>query len=120
MDDAVGIADMKEGASLLLWVLFLFAVGLEVTGTSLLAASKAFTVLWPSVGLIVCYSIAYVIMGYVLAKVPLGIAYATWCGIAIVATSVIGYVFLKQSLSIGVYIGVGLILIGSVIVNISA
>jgi len=49
--------------------------------------------------------------------IPVGIVYATWAGVGIVAIAVIGVIKYKQIPNIPTIIGLGLIVVGVIIVN---
>ena len=51
-------------------------------------------------------------------RMNVGVAYAIWCGVGLIATNVIGYLLFRQKLTgVGVF-GIVLIIIGCVIVNV--
>lgn len=89
----------------------------EIIATSLLKTSEGFTKLVPSLFCIVCYVICYYSLSKALQGINLGIAYAIWCGVGIVATATISWVVFHQKLSpIGIF-GLILIVIGCIILN---
>lgn len=94
------------------------AIIAEIIGTSLLAASQQFTKLLPTVGMAVCYLIAFYFLSVSLRVIPVGIAYAIWSGIGVAAITVIGYFFFKQALDFPAVIGVTLIVIGVIVLNV--
>ena len=66
------------------------AIAAEVIGTTLLAKSAQFTRLWPSIGMLAAYGVSFYLLTLVLKTIPLGVAYAIWGGLGIVATTLIG------------------------------
>ena len=56
-------------------------------------------------------------MSHVMKILPLGITYATWSGVGIIALSLIGFFKYKQIPNIPTIIGLALIIIGVFIVN---
>lgn len=97
--------------------LLLVAIAAEVVGTSLLAASQQFTRLWPTLGTIVAYALAFYLLSFALRVMPVGIAYAIWSGLGIVLVSAVGFVVLRQSLDLPALVGIGFIITGVVIIN---
>lgn len=95
----------------------LVAIAAEVVGTSLLAASQQFTRLWPSLGTIAAYALAFYLLSIVLRVMPVGIAYAIWSGLGIVLVSLVGFVMLRQALDLPALIGIGFIIAGVIIIN---
>ena len=80
--------------------------------------SEQFSRLVPSLVCLVSYAGSFVMLSIVLRHMPVGIAYAIWCGLGIVLISIIGVVAFKQHLDIPAYIGLGLILAGVIVVNV--
>ncbi len=103
---------------------FLFAYSLlglaiisEVTGSTFLVKSEGFTKLWPSLAVVVLFSIAFYLLSQVIKVIPLGIAYAIWAGVGIVLTAMIGFFVFQQPLDAAAMIGIGLIVSGVVVIN---
>ena len=99
------------------WAALLGAIGLEVVGTTLLQRSEQFSRLWPTVGMAACYLAAFYLLSLALRQMPVGIAYAIWSGLGVVAISVIGAVLFKQRLDLPAVIGLALIVGGVVVIN---
>lgn len=90
----------------------------EVAATSLLKYTRHFTRPIPSIICIACYCVCYYTFSHVMDRMNVGVAYAIWCGVGLVATNVIGYLLFRQKLTgVGVF-GIVLIIIGCVIVNV--
>lgn len=97
--------------------MLIVAILLEVVATSTLEYSEGFTKLGPSVLCIALYAGSCLFLAKALLKIDLGIAYATWCSVGIIATSIIAAVVFGQKLTpIGV-VGLVLILSGCLLVN---
>ena len=88
------------------------AIIAEVIATSALKASEEFTQLVPSILVIAGYGIAFYCLSLVLRSIPLGIAYAIWCGVGIALISIVGVVLYKQPLDWPAIIGIALIVVG--------
>lgn len=90
----------------------------EVAATSLLKYTRHFTRPIPSIICIACYCVCYYTFSHVMDRMNVGVAYAIWCGVGLVATNVIGYLLFRQKLTgVGVF-GIVLIIIGCVVVNV--
>lgn len=100
------------------WTYLSIAIVAEIIATSALKSAEGFTRLWPSLVTIVGYAIAFFCLSLSLRHIPLGIAYAIWSGVGIVAISIIGFVLFKQSLDLAGFIGIGLIVAGVVVLNV--
>ena len=99
------------------YLLLGMAIVLEVTGTSLLEYSEGFTKILPTICSICLYICSLLCLSRALLKIDLGIAYATWCSVGIICTSIIAYVVFHQKLSTAGIVGITLIICGCVIVN---
>ncbi|OTG66370.1 SMR family transporter [Acinetobacter silvestris] len=99
------------------YVMLGLAIISEVTGSTFLVKSEGFTKLWPSLAVIVLFSIAFYLLSQVIKVIPLGIAYAIWAGVGIILTAIIGFFVFKQSLDAAAIIGIGLIVAGVVVIN---
>lgn len=101
------------------YVLLSVAIAAELIATSLLKETDGFTRLLPTLACCVTYFVCYLCMAKALRHVNLGVAYATWCGAGIVVTTLVSVLYYKEKLSLPGLIGLGLILIGCVLVNLS-
>jgi small multidrug resistance pump len=89
----------------------------ELIGTTFIKYSEGFTKLLPSVVCIAAYGISFYCFSKALLNINLSIAYATWCGVGIVATTVISVLIFKQAISGWGVFGIALIIVGTVLVN---
>lgn len=101
------------------WVLLGIAILFEVIGTSLLKASDGFTRWGLGMASIGCYWICFGFLAVAIKAIPVGVAYAIWSGVGIVAIAVIGLILFKQNLSIVQIACIGLIAIGAIGLNLT-
>ena len=102
------------------WLLLLLAISAEVVGTSCLKLSEGFSRPGPTIVVLTAYGISMTLMSRVVQVLPIGLTYALWSGIGIVAIVLIGMVAYDQMPSPAQLVGMGLITAGVVIVNLSA
>lgn len=95
----------------------IFAIVLEVIGTSFLQRSEQFTRLYPTLAMLICYTGSFFFLALVLRSMPLGIAYAIWSGLGMVLVALVGYFMFQQKLDLPAVIGLGLIITGVLVVN---
>ena len=100
------------------YILLIVAIILEITATGSLKATEGFTRWIPSLISVVAISICMFLMSHVMKILPVGITYATWSGIGIVALTLIGIIKYKQVPNLATIFGLALIIIGVVIVNV--
>ena len=101
------------------WSLLLLAIAAEVIGTSCLKLSDGFSRLWPSVVVLLAYSTSMLLLSRVVQTIPLGITYALWSGIGIVAIVLVGVFVYRQIPTPTQLTGMALITAGVVMVNIT-
>ena len=100
------------------WLYLSVAIVAEVIATSGLKASDGFTRLWPSVLVVVGYSIAFYCLSLALRAIPVGIAYAIWAGLGVVLITVAAWLLFGQRLDAAALIGMSLIVAGVVVMNV--
>lgn len=103
--------------STLTWAALLGAIALEVAGTTMLQMSQQFTRPWPTVGLAICYGLAFYLLSVALRQIPVGLAYAIWSGLGVVLIATIGVVLFKQKLDLPAIAGLVLIVTGVMVIN---
>jgi small multidrug resistance pump len=99
------------------YILLILAIGFEVLSTSFLKDTNGFTNLYPSLLVIIALCICLYLMSHSMKFIPVGIVYATWAGLGIVAIAIIGVIKYKQIPNTATIIGLGLIVAGVTIVN---
>ena len=99
------------------YILLIFAIAFEVLSTSFLKDTNGFTNLYPSLIVIIALCVCLYLMSHSMKFIPVGIVYATWAGLGIVAIAVIGVIKYQQIPNTPTIIGLGLIVIGVAIVN---
>lgn len=100
------------------WLYLSIAIFAEIIATSALKSAAGFTRLWPSLITAGGYAIAFFFLSLSLRTIPVGIAYAVWSGVGIVAIALIGLWFFHQQLDFAAYAGIGLIIAGVIVLNV--
>jgi len=93
------------------------AIACEVVATSSLKATEGFSRPLPTLLTLGGYAIAFWALSVAIRTIPVGIAYAIWCGVGIIAITAIAWIFLKQRLDLPALAGMGLILAGVLVIN---
>ena len=99
------------------WVLLSIAIAAEILGTLSLKASDGLSKLWPSLGVLIGYALAFTLMAISLKKLDVGITYAIWSGVGIIGAAIGGVIFFDQHLSRITIIGMAIIIVGVVVMN---
>lgn len=89
----------------------------EVIGTTALRAADGFTKLGPSLLAVAAYGVAFYALSFVFRTVPMGVAYAIWCGAGIALISLIGVFMYRQMLDAPAILGIALIVAGVAVIN---
>ena len=107
----------KLGGDGIGYALLAVSIVAEVFGTTMLKMSEGFTVLVPSLLVVVAYVISFGLFVFVLKHVPLGLAYGIWGGLGTVATTVIGCVIWSEPFFLYTGLGIALVVSGIVLMN---
>jgi multidrug transporter EmrE-like cation transporter len=108
----------RRGRDILLlmnaWVYLGLAIVLEITGTFLLKLSHGFERWhWGALS-IACYTACFWVLAPAMKVLPVGVAYAIWAGVGIVAAAAIGVFAFDEKLGAVQYVCIALVLIGAV------
>ncbi len=99
------------------YVWLAFSIIAEVIATSTLKATEEFTRPLPSIAVVVAYVAAFYSLTMVLRSIPVGVAYAIWCGLGIVLVNLLAIWLYKQVPDLPAIIGMALIILGCVVIN---
>lgn len=94
------------------------AVGAETIATAFLKKTEGFTVLGWSILCAAFYVLCYYSFAKCIQKMNLGIAYAIWCGVGILASTTVSVLIYRQKISTWGIFGILLILAGCVIIDV--
>ncbi|MEU7177720.1 DMT family transporter [Streptomyces celluloflavus] len=89
----------------------------EILATTAMKYSEGFSKLWPSLGTVAGYLIAFALLSQTLKSMSVGTAYAIWSGAGTAVIAVIGMVFLGETASALKILGVLLVIAGVVTLN---
>ncbi|WP_037677460.1 multidrug efflux SMR transporter [Streptomyces griseus] len=93
------------------------AIAAEVAGTTAMKYSEGFSKLWPSLGTVAGYLMAFALLAQTLKSMQVGTAYAIWAGAGTAAVAAIGIVFLGESAGPAKLAGIVLVILGVVLLN---
>lgn len=99
------------------YIYLFLAIAAEIFATTFLKKSAGFTLIKPTILYIVGYIIAFYFLSITLKYLPVGISYAIWSGVGIVAITLIGMFLFKQIPDTAAIIGMVLIVVGVIIIN---
>ncbi len=99
------------------WIYLAIAIISEVIATSVLKATSGFSRFWPSTIVIIGYISAFYFLSLTLRSIPVGIAYAIWCGVGLILISLASWFFYGQKLDNPALLGMFLIVAGILVIN---
>ena len=99
------------------YIFLMIAIILEITATGSLKATEGFTKWIPSLISVIAISGCMFLMSHAMKILPVGITYATWSGVGIVAITLVGVIKYKQIPNLATTVGLVFIIIGVIIVN---
>lgn len=92
------------------------AIAFDMVASSVITATKGFTILKPTLICIFGYAFSYYFFGLCLKRIDIGVGYATWCAVGIIVTAVVGNFVYKQRLTKGV-IALFIIIVSTITLN---
>ena len=93
------------------------AVFLGVTSNSFAKSAEGFTLLVPSIITAITIVLCMYALSLVMKNIPMGITYASFAGLTIIATVVVGVIRFNQVPNFYSLIGLAVIVIGVLMVN---
>ena len=102
------------------WLQLLLAIVFETVATSALKASDGLTRWQPSLLCLVGYTSSFYLLALALRTIAVGVAYAIWSGAGVVLISIAGVWLFEQRLDRPAMLGIGLIVVGVAVLNLSS
>ena len=93
------------------------AVFLGVTSNSFAKSAEGFTLLVPSIITAITIVLCMYALSLVMKNIPMGITYASFAGLTIIATVVVGIIRFNQVPNLYSLIGLAFIIVGVLMVN---
>ena len=93
------------------------AVLLGVTSNSFAKSAEGFTILFPSIITAITIVLCMYTLSLVMKNIPMGITYASFAGLTIIATVVVGIIRFDQIPNLYSLIGLAFIIVGVLMVN---
>ena len=104
-------------SNLAAYTILIIAVFLGTASNGFAKSAQGFTVLLPSIATAITIVGCMFALSLVMKVVPVGITYASFAGLCIIATSIVGVIKFNQIPDLYTFIGLGLIIAGVLIVN---
>ena len=99
------------------YLFLVLAVFLGVTSNSFAKSAEGFTLLFPSIITAITIVLCMYALSIVMKTIPLGITYASFAGLTIIATVAVGVIRFNQIPNLYSVVGLLLIITGVLVVN---
>ena len=99
------------------YIILIIAVALGTAANGFAKSAQGFTVLIPSIITAITIVLCMFTLSLVMKVIPVGITYASFAGLCIVATVMVGIVKFNQIPNLHTIMGLALIIAGVLIVN---
>ena len=99
------------------YVILIVAVALGTAANGFAKSAQGFTVLIPSIVTAITIVLCMFTLSLVMKVIPVGITYASFAGLCIIATVLVGVFKFNQTPNLYTNIGLALIIIGVLMVN---
>ena len=104
-------------ANISAYLVLIVAVVLGTAANGFAKSAQGFTLLIPSIITAVSIVGCMYALSLVMKSIPVGVTYASFAGLCIIATSLVGLIKFNQVPNVYVIIGLGLIVAGVLMVN---
>ena len=99
------------------YVILIVAVALGTASNGFAKSAQGFTLLMPSIMTAITIVLCMFTLSIVMKVIPVGITYASFAGLCIIATVLVGVFKFDQTPNLYTIIGLALIIIGVLMVN---
>tara|TARA_B100001109_G_scaffold211995_1_gene180051 strand:+ start:320 stop:655 length:336 start_codon:yes stop_codon:yes gene_type:complete len=99
------------------YLVLILAVIFGVTSNTFAKSAQGFTVILPSIITAITIVLCMYTLSIVMKNIPVGVTYASFAGLTIIATVVVGIYRFNQIPDLYTIVGLGFIIIGVLMVN---
>ena len=99
------------------YIILIIAVALGTASNGFAKSAQGFTLLIPSIMTAITIVLCMFTLSIVMKVIPVGITYASFAGLCIIATVLVGVFKFNQMPNLYTIIGLGLIIVGVLMVN---
>ena len=99
------------------YLFLIFAVVLGTASNTFAKSAEGFTLWIPSIMTAITIVLCMYALSHVMKAIPVGVTYASFAGLTIIATATVGVIKFGQIPNIYTIIGLGLIIAGVLMVN---
>jgi len=104
-------------SNITVYIILIIAVALGTAANGFAKSAQGFTILMPSIITAITIVLCMYTLSLVMKIIPVGITYASFAGLCIVATVLVGIVKFNQMPNLYTVVGLGLIIVGVIMTN---
>ena len=104
-------------STIISYLFLVLAVVLGTTANTFAKSAEGFTLWIPSIITAITIVLCMYSLSHVMKAIPVGVTYASFAGLTIIATTAVGAVKFNQMPNLYIFIGLGLIIVGVLMVN---
>ncbi|WDH78999.1 multidrug efflux SMR transporter [Microbacterium esteraromaticum] len=102
------------------WMFLAVAICFEIAATSFIGTTQGFTRPVPTVLVLLGYGASFTMLAQAVKGLEIGTAYAIWSAVGTAAIAIIGMLFLGENASWPKFVGLGLVIAGVIVLNLSS
>lgn len=111
---------LRHERPIVAYVFLAAAIFFEIIATSLIKSTAGFTRLWPTLGCLCLYGVAFFLLAQAISRgMQVGVSYALWSALGTTIVVAVGVVFFGEPLSTLKIFGVALVVLGVVALNLA-
>ena len=107
-------------STIISYLFLVLAVVLGTTSNTFAKSAEGFTLWVPSIITAITIVLCMYFLSQVMKIIPVGVTYASFAGLTIIATTTVGVFKFNQIPNLYILIGLGLIIVGVLMVNLEA
>ena len=104
-------------STIISYLFLVLAVVLGTTSNTFAKSAEGFTLWIPSIMTAITIGLCMYSLSHVMKAIPVGVTYASFAGLTIIATAAVGVIKFSQIPNLYTIIGLGLIIAGVLMVN---
>lgn len=100
------------------YLYLLIAIVAEMFATTLLKDTNGFSVLIPTIKVLLGYGLAFYMLSLCVQTLSTGVIYAIWSGVGIVGIAILAYFVHNEKLDLPAILGIAMIVVGVLVIKI--
>ncbi|QDI92389.1 multidrug efflux SMR transporter [Salicibibacter halophilus] len=102
----------------MIYVVLFAAIVIASVGDAALKKSEGFQRLGPAFAGVMIYFLTFYLLSLIVTELPISVTYATWSGIGVILTAIVGVFVFKEKLNKKTALSMGVLIVGVVLLNV--